>query len=78
MNKKEHLTEEGLRKIVSIRAALNRGLSEELKIAFPDIIPVERPVVKITENLDPNWLAGFTEGEGCFAVEITKSASQGL
>jgi len=54
MNKKEHLTEEGLCKIVSIRAALNRGLSEELKIAFPGIIPVERPVVKITENLDPN------------------------
>lgn len=71
MNKKEHLTEEGLCKIVSIRAALNRGLSEELKIAFPNIIPVERPVVKITENLDPNWLVGFIDG--CFAVEITKS-----
>ena len=32
---KEHLTESGFRKIVTIRASMNRGLSPELKLAFP-------------------------------------------
>ena len=30
INRKEHLTEEGIRKIVSIKAAMNLGLSEKL------------------------------------------------
>ena len=32
---KEHLTEQGLRRIVAIKAAMNRGLSDKLKEAFP-------------------------------------------
>jgi len=42
MSRKEHLTNEGLQKIVNIRAKINRGLSDELKIAFPNTIPVLR------------------------------------
>ena len=34
---KEHLTKEGLVKIVQIRASLNKGLSASLKSAFPSI-----------------------------------------
>jgi hypothetical protein len=34
MVNKEHLTHEGLRKIVAIRALMNLGLSEKLKEAF--------------------------------------------
>ena len=33
INNKEHLTPEGLRKIVAIRASMNRGLSDKLKLA---------------------------------------------
>jgi hypothetical protein len=40
---KEHLTPEGLLKIIAIRASINNGLSESLKEAFPGIIPVMRP-----------------------------------
>ena len=40
---KEHLTEEGLRKIVAIKASMNMGLSEELKTAFPNITPQDIP-----------------------------------
>lgn len=54
MNHKEHLTTEGLHKILSIRASINKGLPERLKPAFPDIIPVSRPEVKLAENIDPN------------------------
>jgi len=42
---KKHFTEEGLLKIIAIKAAMNKGLSEYLKTAFPDVVPVPRPVV---------------------------------
>ena len=40
--------EEFLVKIVEIKASMNRGLLEgsELKINFPNIVPVTRPIVK--------------------------------
>ena len=28
---------------------------------------------KINENLDPNWITGFTDAEGCFYINIYKS-----
>jgi hypothetical protein len=33
---KEHLTEQGLQKIVAIRGTINRGLTDSLKAAFPN------------------------------------------
>jgi len=57
IEQKEHLTKEGLQKIISIKAVLNNGLSDSLKAAFPDLIPVPRPpVVGATalEIKDPN------------------------
>lgn len=42
---KEHLTNKGLEKFVAIKAVLNLGLSEKLVVAFPNIVPVERPLV---------------------------------
>jgi hypothetical protein len=36
---KQHLKMEGLNKIVSLKSVLNNGLSDNLKIAFPNIIP---------------------------------------
>ena len=59
--------------IVAFAAAMNRGLSDQLKEAFPDVIPEPRPMVTDQQTLDPNWLAGFTSGEGCFFIEIYKS-----
>jgi LAGLIDADG endonuclease len=64
---------EGLRKIVAIKASLNKGLSEELKAEFPNNIPVTRPEVNLNSIKDPNWLAGFTTGEGSFLISIFKS-----
>ena len=42
MLKKEHLTLEGLKKIVALKASLNLGLLDELKEVFPNIVPVSR------------------------------------
>lgn len=45
MNNREHLTLQGLEIILSIKASLNLGLSDELKAAFPKIEPILRPLV---------------------------------
>ena len=75
--RKEHLTREGLHKIAAIRASMNNGLTKELKAAFPKVIPVKRPKVEGSAQKikDPNWLAGFTSGEGCFFVFTRESAN---
>ena len=78
MEQKEHLTEAGLAKIVALKASMNTGLSEELKLAFPKVIPVTRPLVEDQEIKDPNWLSGFTTGEGCYYINLHKSASHKL
>lgn len=40
MQLKEHLTLEGIQKIINIKATLNYGLSKELQLMFPETIPV--------------------------------------
>ena len=72
---KKHLTTEGLHKIVALRASINNGLSDELKAAFPNVIPVPRPLVEDQKIKDPNWLAGFASGEGCFRITIKEYTS---
>jgi hypothetical protein len=42
---KKHLTIEGLQELISIRASVNKGLSERLKLAFPNIKPVVKPEI---------------------------------
>ena len=72
---KEHLTREGLTKIVAIKAYLNKGLSDDIKFTFSGIAPVARPLVIQHIIKDPNWLAGFASAEGCFTIMITNSSA---
>ena len=53
MINKEHLTIEGIQKIVNLRASINLGGSESLKEAFPNTVPVERPVIEDIAIDDP-------------------------
>jgi hypothetical protein len=39
INNKEHLTKQGLLKLVSLKALMGKGLTNELKAAFPDLVP---------------------------------------
>jgi len=77
INKKEHLTLSGLHEIISLKASINLGLSTFLKTTFPDIIPIIKPKRSdeelLNSNIDPYWMVGFTAGEGCFSIRITKS-----
>jgi hypothetical protein len=70
-----HTTLDGLQEIVNIRASLNRGLTERLLLAFPQTIPVIRPMVGKADpkTLHPSWVAGFVSGEGNFLIGISKS-----
>ena len=78
MLSKEHLTLESLIKIIAIKASMNRGLSDVLKKAFPDVVPLVRPIVENPKVHDLNWLAGFTSGEGSFMVKITASQTHSV
>ena len=81
---KEHLTVEGFKKIILLRADMNKGLPESLKnhlaldpkygVQFiPSTVTKPKFIAKIPEKLDPNWITGFTEAEGCFFVKIQKN-----
>ena len=69
---KNHLTEEGLMKIVSLKASLNNGLSNALKNVFPNVIPAIKPVNLNQAPVDPNWIVGFTSAEGCFMLILIR------
>lgn len=73
---KGHLTSEGLEKLVEIKASMNLGLSDKLKNAFPLVTPTPRPSLALDCVINnPNWLAGFITGEGCFFINTSKKKS---
>jgi hypothetical protein len=53
MVNREHLTIQGIQKIVNLRSSINLGGSESLKEAFPNTVPVERPVIEDIAINDP-------------------------
>jgi len=73
MSKKEHLKSEGLQKVINLKSSMNKGSTPILIKHFPNLNPVNRPSVKIPVNLNPNWVAGFVDAEGCFFISTTKS-----
>ena len=51
---KKHLTQEGFKRILELRASLNNGLSPELKEAFPNTNPVIKPEYQFKGIPNPN------------------------
>jgi hypothetical protein len=80
---KDHLSIQGIEKLVEIKSLMNLGLNPELKLAFPEIaISNNKDKYKdcfdhstINIILNPNWVSAFTSGEGCFMVDIVKCKS---
>jgi hypothetical protein len=64
VQQKEHLTKEGLLKLVSIKASLNLGLSEKLKESFPGVIPVTKPLIESTASAPAAALLRQCEAKG--------------
>lgn len=75
---KKHLTVQGLNEIVSLKASLNRGLSENLQKEFPNVSP--KTVSDFEFKTIPNisWISGFIEGEGCFYIRRYNSPKSKL
>lgn len=78
MRNGEHLTNDGIKEIINIRASLNLGLSDTLKSSFPEAVAVARPHYVIlpldsSSHNDCEWVAGFTSGEGSFNVKVKES-----
>ena len=75
---KEHLTLQGLQKIINIKATLNFGLSKELQWMFPETVPVPRPLRETCVIPRSLWMAGFTSAEGNFSVSLDKGIFKSL
>ena len=78
MLNKSHFTVEGLKKIISLKMSMNKGLSSSLQAAFPGIDPTPRPLVLNQRIEDPSWVSGFTDAEGCFLINLHKSPGHKL
>ena len=59
ISRKEHLTDIGIQTILNIRTTMNRGLTPALIEAFPETVPVKRPLVQNPVISDSQWVAGF-------------------
>lgn len=80
LNLKARSNIEGIQKIISIKASMNTGLSDSLKVNFSNVLPVPRPVVSFEGIPHLNWLTGFVDGEGYFYVKLVenKNSSTGF
>jgi len=80
LRNKKHLSRQGFNEILCTKASINLGLSDELKIAFPDIKPISKPstVVEDKNITNLNWLAGLASGDGCFYISIRNTPNTKL
>jgi len=72
MNKSEHLTKDGLMKIINLKAFLNKGLSNKLNV-YSNVTKLNKVNMNIPDIIDYNWIAGFFSGEACFFINIYKA-----
>lgn len=78
---KAHLTEEGLNKIVALKEYSPKGLSDNLKLAFPNyanFIGTQPDYNPDFTSLNMFWLCGFMQADSMFKVNITKSGTTKL
>ena len=81
VNNKEHLTLEGIKKILAYKASLNLGFgaarTEDFKEKFSDIKAVGRPIIN-KDIPSPLWVTGFVNGDGSFYLTIRSYKSNNI
>lgn len=76
---KEHLTEEGLLKIIALKANSPNGLNENLILAFPNYKPNPLPLYEPDlENINVHWIAGFLNADGGFNIRVGANPKSAL
>ena len=68
IKQKQHLTQKGLEKIVALKYNLNKGITDNLMEAFPNIVPISRPHYSFDGIPNPFWISGFVSGDSTFCV----------
>lgn len=78
--KKEHLTEQGFYKILSIKSVFPKGLSKLLEHHPKEkFIPIIKPVFESSDaGLDKYWITGFAQADGTFGLNFSKLARMKL
>jgi hypothetical protein len=71
---KEHLTLNGLLKIIALKAHSPKGLSPNLIKEFPNYIPIKLPDYNPDlSKINIHWICGFINADGTFGVYLIKS-----
>ena len=75
IRQRKHLTKKGLLEIVRIKSYLNKGLPDLLKKEFKvyNELDDKKADFKFDGIKDPNWVAGFTSGDGSFNIKTTET-----
>jgi hypothetical protein len=55
---------------------LNTGLNVNIRNQFPDLIPIPRPFIPLPTLISPEWLSGFTTGDGSFNIIISQNRQE--
>ena len=71
----EHLTEQGISKLIEIKTSLNKGLTEKLINNFSEISLLKRVDFKFDGIPSSYWIAGFVSGDGSFNIKTTEVRS---
>lgn len=79
MLNKEHLTEDGFVKILSIKAVFPKGLNKNIIKAFPNIKTIIKPEFIPKQNkLNPNRIAGFSQANSFLGLNLIKRIKRKL
>lgn len=71
LKKNNSFSHEILQQIVNTKATMNfEELSDKLRNLFPNTNLVEKPVIDNKAPLTKDWICGFTDGEGCFTINV--------
>lgn len=69
---KDHLTKTGFATILTYYASISRGVSNKVLKYYPGIVPADKPVISLPENLNPQWVSGFVAGDGDFLFMLNQ------
>lgn len=73
MGKGEHLTLDGLLKIVGLKAQFKKGLSKLLATSFPNYTPAVKPHFNPKlSKMNIHWLCAFISADGYFGLRIRR------
>lgn len=75
---KEHLHLSGFLTILTYYASIDRGVSTKVLNHYPDIVPFDKPVINLPDNLNPYWVSGFVAGDGNFSVYVKPAKDYAL